>query len=726
MPAMKKHAIRHPIYTLLLIFVSLASCNGQVKSPVPSGQQPPNEQLAPLDPAAQISEYVVEVFEDKKGNLWFGTMSDGAARYDGKTLTYFSTKNGLCDNTVASIAEDKAGNIWFGTHNGASKFDGNTFVNFGIKEGLHGAGCNILVARDGNIWAGTNDGAFRFNGFSFVPFNIPNPVIENPSYKWVAGKVWSLMEDTKGNIWFARDGLGACKFDGTTFSHFTLKDGLCSNNVSSIVEDKQGNIWFGSLSSDFPKSIKAGGLSRYDGSRFINYPELEGLHENDIYSIYSDKKGNIWIGATGLGVYRYDGKSFKLYKGTDRMDLTWSMGIQSILEDRNGMLWFGFSGGLFRFDGAAIVNVTRGSIQGFQTIGNEPIKIYGPVPDPYLDGQISAYVRRIFQDKNGNLWFGTNFDGVCRYDGKSLTYFTTTEGFSGNAVRGIIADESGNLWFATDGGVCRYDISLANQPCNNNTCNHNQTTEKDLKEHSQELAKSFTRYTTSEGLSHNGVWSILMDKTGNFWFGTEGGVSCYNSGLQLFSSFQLPPIDAKNFSGDAYPAPKLVSSLYQDKAGNIWLGTNGNGVYRYDGKTLFNLSEQNGLCNNYVQCILEDKRGMFWFGSRFGGLSRYDPVQNKFTNFTSKDGLGTDFVWTMLEDGKSPDGTVGIWISTSGGGLSRYESAKGGISKLNKSPSHVQSIFEDKQGNLWLGCSGGLYRLEGQSYVNVMRTGPWK
>ena len=360
--------VHQPLYPLLLLFVFMTSCDGQNKPPVSEDNQETNKlsllplkQNASLDTAAQISEYVVEVFEDSKENLWFGTVSDGAVRYDGKMLTYFSIKDGLCDNTVAGIAEDKQGNMWFGTHNGISKYDGKTFTTFAETKGYI-SGCKILIDRSGQIWAGTTEGAFRYNGSSFSKFKIPNPDIKNLSHKVAAGKVWSILEDTKGNIWFGRDGFGACKFDGKSFTHFTQKDGLCSNNVSDIVEDKQGNMWFGCLSSDFPKYVNEGGLSRYDGKTFTQFSEQKGLSKNDIYSVYADKKGDIWIGATGLGVYRYDGKSFKFYKGTDRMDLTWSVGIQSILEDKKGTLWFGFSGGLFRFNGSSITNVTKAGL----------------------------------------------------------------------------------------------------------------------------------------------------------------------------------------------------------------------------------------------------------------------------------------------------------------------------------------------------------------------------
>ncbi len=175
-----------------------------------------------------------------------------------------------------------------------------------------------------------------------------------------AGKVWSILEDKKGNIWFGRDGFGACKFDGTAFTHFTKKDGLCSNNVSKIVEDNHGNIWFGCLSSDFPKEIKGGGVSRYDGKTFTQYPEIKGLSKNDVYTIYADKKGNIWICALHLGMYRYNESKFTLFKEIDKKDdMTRIFGIQSMLEDRNGTLWCGFSGGLFRFNGTSFTNVTK-------------------------------------------------------------------------------------------------------------------------------------------------------------------------------------------------------------------------------------------------------------------------------------------------------------------------------------------------------------------------------
>ncbi|MFT3795108.1 ligand-binding sensor domain-containing protein [Flavobacterium sp.] len=317
-------------------------------------------------------------------------------------------------------------------------------------------------------------------------------------------------------------------------------------------------------------------------------------------------------------------------------------------------------------------------------VGTKPF--IGPMPNPIKKVQISQYIRRMFQDKAGNIWFGTNGDGVCRFDGKTYTYYNPNDmhsGFGGEAVRGIVADDHDNLWFATNNGVSRYD------------------------------GQKFQNFTTNDGLPHNQVWGILKDRLGNLWFGTEGGVSRYDG--KKFTHFALPEANLKGFPM-AYPAPKLVNCLFQDKAGNIWFGTNGNGVYRYDGKKLANLSKQNGLCDNFVQCITQDRQGNLWFGTRFGGLSRYDG--KSFANFTDKDGLGNNFIWTFHHDK-----TGNLWIGHAGGGLTQYNGKTFQNYSIEQGlPNrHVQSLMEDRDGRFWIGTSGGAFQFDGQTFTNILR-----
>src|SRR5262245_15972377 len=152
--------------------------------------------------------------------------------------------------------EDKKGHLWISTNGGVSEYDGKTFTNH--LEG-YGATWSIYADSKGRVWAGTEEGVFRFDGTAFEKFELPaSGVKENEAVVW-RSIVWSFAEDKEGNIWFARDGDGLCKYDGKNFTHLTNKDGLCTNAVGALMIDRNGVVWSGSFNE---------GLSRYDGKKF--------------------------------------------------------------------------------------------------------------------------------------------------------------------------------------------------------------------------------------------------------------------------------------------------------------------------------------------------------------------------------------------------------------------------------------------------------------------------
>ncbi|MBK7809810.1 MAG: regulator [Saprospiraceae bacterium] len=309
---------------------------------------------------------------------------------------------------------------------------------------------------------------------------------------------------------------------------------------------------------------------------------------------------------------------------------------------------------------------------------------------------VSQYIRSIFQDSKGNMWFGTLGEGVVRYNLKTLTYFSNSDGFINNTVYAINEDKNGNLWFGTDKGVYKYDPTAS--------------------------SNAFRNYNQKDGLNHLDISrkSILVDKSGTIWVGTHGGVYRYDpaadsKGEPSFSLFQqLPPID--------------VTGIQEDKSGNIWIASTENGVFRYDplstGKNMTIFTDKEDLGNNYAGGMAEDSKGNMWFTMK-NGICKFDG--KTFIEFTSKDGLGgTEFWGIYIEESGI------IWV-TARGSTTRFDPS---IPLPNSkaftvfTPADglnccVQSMYQDKSGNMWWGAGSGLYRFDGNRFYQVKQNGPW-
>ncbi len=338
---------------LSLLTVLSISCNSQANT-VKTAK---NENSIEHKKSSQIGEYVVETFQDSKGSLWFGTLEKGVAKYDGNKLIYLTVNDGLPSNRIVSIIEDDSSNLWFGTGAGLSKFDGKSFTNFSEKDGLcSDRVSNLFIDSRGTFWIGTWGGVCTFDGSKFEIFNIPYPHIETQINKDTKDWITSITEDAAGNIWFGRDGYGACKFNGKAFVHLTTKEGLNSINVQSIVPDNKGNIWIGTRVSekdnaDAKNRFGRGGLNKYDGKMFKHFPEREGLSENDVYTIYRDQSNDLWFGTTSNGIYKLEKNEFV------KFDVPNS--TMSFLKDKSGNIWLGCAGGLFRLNkDGKIINIT--------------------------------------------------------------------------------------------------------------------------------------------------------------------------------------------------------------------------------------------------------------------------------------------------------------------------------------------------------------------------------
>jgi ligand-binding sensor domain-containing protein/serine phosphatase RsbU (regulator of sigma subunit) len=219
--------------------------------------------------------------------------------------------------------------------------------------------------------------------------------------------------------------------------------------------------------------------------------------------------------------------------------------------------------------------------------------------------------------------------------------------------------------------------------------------------------ENFSSFSKLQGLTHTNINFLFEDNLGNLWFGTGGGgVSKYDG--NTFTNFTEKEGLSNNF----------VTSILQDKSGNLWFGTESGGVSKYDGNNFTHFTEKEGLSNNYVTSILQDKLGNLWFGTGGGGLSKYDG--RMFEQFTEKEGLSNNFVTSIIQDK-----TGNIWIGTKKGGVSKYDgkSFSHYTEKEGLSNNFVSSILQDQTGNIWFGTNGaGIFKYDGKFFINFTET----
>ncbi|MEO1129965.1 MAG: two-component regulator propeller domain-containing protein [Planctomycetota bacterium] len=308
---------------------------------------------------------------------------------------------------------------------------------------------------------------------------------------------------------------------------------------------------------------------------------------------------------------------------------------------------------------------------------------------PSAHEQISPFIRRIFQDNRGDLWLGTNGDGVVQCtlagDDTTLTYHMPHSGFGGHAVRAMLEDADGAVWFGTNGGISMYD------------------------------GASFTNYTEKDGLRCNDVWCMTLDSEGLLWIGTLEGVARFDG--ETFTTFDLPASEPDQTRG--VTSPWIVHSIIEDAKGRMWFAVNG-GVYIWDGTALEHLSTKDGLCHDVVNCILESDDGTMWFATHHNGVCAWDG--ESFTHFGPEHGVQGSEAWDLFQDDMGA-----IWFPVEGFGLYRVrgEDVRNFSIPDGLATTAPQSTFQDRTGRIWVGGWLGLYRLDGDTFVNVTCDGPW-
>ena len=353
--------------TLLIfyIFILLTSCNGQSSTKNATR----NSKVVLGDTVSEFNKSIWIVFQAANGDYWYGSDTEGAYRFDGKTIINFSTKDGLSSNRIRSIQEDKKGNIYFSTLGGINKFNGHAFTTLTAIPSTSSSDNWKLQPDD--LWFSTlgkdgENGPCRYDGKNLYQLKFPKHYMADeyyarfPNNSWSPYDVYYIYKDSKGTMWFGTSNFGICRFDGNSLSwlfedHLTNTPEGGSFGIRSILEDEKGKYWF--CNTRYRFNISSDSIKE-DGNVFVKYEREKGIDDikpsdgkEYIYfmSAIKDYQGNIWMATNDQGVWKYDGNKSTHYPVKNNgQDIT----IFSIYKDKKDQIWLGtHETGVFKFNG---------------------------------------------------------------------------------------------------------------------------------------------------------------------------------------------------------------------------------------------------------------------------------------------------------------------------------------------------------------------------------------
>ena len=412
--------------------------------------------------------------------------------------------------------------------------------------------------------------------------------------------------------------------------------------------------------------------------KFKHLSFKEGLSQSSVLSIIQDKNGFLWFG-TRDGLNKYDGHNFKTYRhiSNDSTSLTNSY-IRVLFVDDYGDLWVGTDNGLNKY-----------------LSHKDKFKRVGQKNDNNKKG--FGEVRSIIADDSENLWVGTN-NGLVKFNVKEEKIIDIKNLKIKLPIRALLKDSKGNLWVKTTKTLCSFD------PKNNS------------------IIKYSIFKNNLDDLNINIVSSLYEDKENNIWLGHKNGLALLNRDTNVFDAFKIKNNDELTITDN-------VRTIHEDYLGNLWLGTY-NGVYILNpDKTnakhfIHDEKNKNSLSQNSVYKITEDSKGDIWIGTYAGGINYYDRSYDSFKLFSSgsNNTLNYKVVSSIVEDDNS-----NLWIGTEGGGINFYDKKNGQFkyfthqenNKNSLSSNNVKAIIKDKNDNLWVGThEGGLDFLNLQNKTN--------
>ncbi|MCI0698592.1 histidine kinase [candidate division KSB1 bacterium] len=528
-----------------------------------------------------------------------------------------------------------------------------------------------------------------------------------------------------------------------SFRNYTSKDGLLANGIRPLFQDSRGYLWIGT----------AEGVSVYDGAAFINYRTGNGLSMNHITCITESRAspGAIWIGTQGGGLNTFANGRFAAVHldSTDE-----SKFVNALMEDSFGTMWCGTAGGVYQIrDNRVIPFKTEGeslsavdiveAADGAVWIGFERVVyIYSPQKQGTTHIELSlsqkGSVQCLFADREGNVWIGTRDGLLLQFSGTALI---SRRRIADDYLWQIFDDPLGNLWICSESGI----LKMVKSPV---------------------ASGKIARYTVENGLPENRIISGLLDREGNFWFGTPSKGLCKWANKNILT-FPLTALPGEHY----YHPPAAVSGeghfwviagdglreIWNDEKGNwrehlhrfsqpgrqrhlssvsvdaksrLWVGFIDSDIHGYEVTSRPDRASHLTLAKNLRigvelpkatrQCFFVDENNRMWLSLEGMGILQIElnGEPKTLATYTMKEGLPDHSIRAIYEDRQG-----NMWFGGYEGGVAVL-SPSGKMRKFTRveglPDEHVRAIHQDRDGSIWIGTrDGGLAVYAGGKFKTI-------
>lgn len=602
---------------------------------------------------------------------------------------HYNIENGVSSNNISTLFQDQKGYIWIGTENGLNRFDGNQFTlyqkNNPLYSNFHANSINtICETTDKELWLGTDNGVFIYNQVkdTFTPF-----VKQTNDKTSITSWITHIIQDKAGNIWIATHKQGIFLFNTQTDKLTQFEIPQNDNIVTRILNDEQNNIW---LSGPYQLCK----LNKVNNT-FETYAIEEKTESIYSMALWEDSSNHIWIGTWDKGLWKLDPRTKQVEKYLTGEKGKGILHIHSILEYSPELLLIGSDDGLTIFN---------------------PVTHESFLYDNYGDNEKSLsdkFIYPILKDREGGVWIGTYYNGINYlppYCGQFNGYSESSDipYFNSRIISRFCEGENGNIWIASDdSGLSCFNPSTmqfldfnGREKLNKHNLHALCMVDKDLWIGTYgdgiQILNTQTgvikSYSTSDGLDENSIYSIFKDGQGQIWTGSMNGICQYDAPKQRFTPIKY--LEA------------LVIEIAEDAKGNLWIATQGKGLFRYSpqkNKEWKKYGLEKGFNSLTVNHLCINKDNEIWVATN-EGLYLYNPLKDIFTFQPLR--LPNECINAILE------GEDYLWLTTAKG-LVKYTPATQETQIFTKSDGLQSEAFimasalKTRNGEFYIGSING-------------------